>query len=324
MSSPSAPWQDVQIKGYAVVPSFLDAPEISRLIEQFEKAQQRPRKNLNFETPFLPYGRLKPFTNKLLAAARAASSSTQIYDRLGMGIFYATKLYGKRKASSSDWNWHTDTTIHYVAPNYLNFWVPLVKPDRQRSGLQVVGFDALEARHPELAHSLRGRGSTRVIQRDGSTIFRDTARRMNIAIADPNLLEGLAQTPTLGPGDCLVMRNDVFHRTQDNETDRVAISFRVFGSTTVVSRQALMDMSSAKFNNMARVRSAFARRFAAFQIAGCDQISNVLYDTLHGELTKREYNLQLARGGTELDDIDFEQLVYELAQEYRGGAFRGG
>ncbi len=322
MSSPSAPWQDVQIKGYAVVPSFLDAPEISGLIAQFEKAQQRPHQNLNFETPFLPHGRLRPFTNKLLAAAHAASSSTQIYDRLRIGIFYATKLY--RKAYTNDWNWHTDTTVHYVDPNYLNFWVPLVKPDRQRSGLQVVGFDALEARHPDLAHSLRGQGSTRVIQRDGSTIFRDTARRMTIAVADPNLLEGLAHTPTLGPGDCLVMRNDVFHRTQDKETDRLAISFRVFGSTTVVSRQALMDMGSAKFNNMARVRPAFARRFAAFQIAGCDQISNVLYDTLHDELTKREYNLQLAGGGTELDDTDFEQLIYELAQEYRGGAFGGG
>jgi len=323
MFSPSARWQDVQIKGYAVVPSFLDAPEISGLIAAFEKAREIPRQNPNFMGHLLHKNRLKPFRNKLLAAARAASSSTQVYDRLGMGIYYATKLYLKWHLKA-DCLWHTDSTIHYVDPNYLNFWIPLVKPDRQRSGLQVVGFDALEARHPDLAHSLRGQGSTRVIQRDGSTIFRDTARRTTIAIADPNLLEGLAQTPALGPGDCLVMRNDVLHRTQDDETDRVAISFRVFGSTTVVSRQALMDMGSAKFNNMARVRPPFARRFAAFQIAGCDQMSNVLYDALYEEMTKREYNLQLARGATELDDTDFEQLIYELAQEYRDGAFRGG
>jgi len=323
MFSPSAPWQDVQIKGYAVIPSFLDSPEISGLIAQFEKAEQRPLKNLNFPTPFLPSGRLRPFRNKLLAAAHAASSSTEIYDRLGMGIFYATKLYRRNEAPSSDWKWHTDTTIHYLDPSSLNFWIPLIKPDRQRSGLHVVGFDALEASQPELAHSLRGHGSTRVFQRDGSTIFRDTARRTTMAIAVPDLLEGLAQTPALGPGDCLVMRNDVFHRTQDNETDRLAISFRVFGSTKVFSRQALMDMGSAKFNNMARVRASFARRFATFQIAGCDQISSVLYHELHDELASREYKLQLARGGAELDDTDFEQLVYELAQEYRGGAFRG-
>jgi hypothetical protein len=301
--------EDVRTKGYAVVPGFLAEPEMELLAGEFEKLREGARPNPNFNTRFLPRKHLAPFNDKVVAAAKLASPPPLIMDRLRIGIFYATKI-------AWQWDWHTDTTSHYMHPRYLNFWIPLRKPDRRRSGLCVVGFDALTAHCPDLARELLDHGSTRVVIRDGRTVFHDTARRKVFEIASPTIMDQLAVAPELGPGDALILRNDVFHRTQDNETERLAISFRVNPSNTVVTRQALMDMGSAKFNNMARMRGAFARRFAAFEIARRDTLAAVEYDDIVDELEARERRLCQKLKVQALEDGQFQNLVYDLAQEY--------
>ena len=51
----------------------------------------------------------------------------------------------------------------------------------------------------------------------------------------------LAQTLELDPGDLLLLRGDMIHRTQDTETDRVSLSFRAGNAETAVHRARLAD-----------------------------------------------------------------------------------
>jgi hypothetical protein len=309
MASRMTTAEEVQTRGYAVVPEFLTESERALLAGEFDTLIDAARPNPNFNTRFLPRERLAPFTDKIVAAAKLASRPPLVMDRLRVGIFYATKI-------AWQWDWHTDTTSHYLHPHYLNFWIPLRKPDRTRSGLCVVGFDALTARDPDLANELLGRGSTRVVVRDGKTVFHDTARRKVIEVPNQDLMEQLAATPELGPGDALILRNDVFHRTQDSDTERLAISFRVNSSNTVVTRQSLMEMGSAKFNNMARMRTTFTKRFATFQIAQRDTLPAIEYDAIYDELDAREKRLCRKLCVQFLDDAQFQNLVYDFAREY--------
>jgi hypothetical protein len=51
----------------------------------------------------------------------------------------------------------------------------------------------------------------------------------------------IGDTPQLEAGDLLLLRGDVFHKTQDTDTDRIAISFRMVNSKTIVRRSSLVS-----------------------------------------------------------------------------------
>ncbi len=87
-----------------------------------------------------------------------------VMDKLRTGIFYATRL-------GIQFAWHTDSTSLYAHQNYLNFWIPLIKPLRTCSGVSIVDFEALGKHRPELAKHFIGRGSARVVVRNGRTVL---------------------------------------------------------------------------------------------------------------------------------------------------------
>ncbi len=86
-------------------------------------------------------------------------------------------------------------------------------------------------------------------------------------------LDDLACTPQLDAGDLLLMRNDMFHRTQDNDTARVALSVRAAYSSAVVKRAQLANGGLAKAARMAKARRQFESMFRAFDEAGQDEMA---------------------------------------------------
>jgi hypothetical protein len=309
VSAVEIPWHDVQTRGYVVVPGFLSAQEIALLVDSFGAVAGEERKNPNFNTRYLPVKTRSLFAPKILPVARRVSPPDMVMNKLRTAIYYATRL-------GVQWEWHTDSTSHYIHPHYLNFWIPLIKPHRNRSGLSIVDFESLGRRFPEIAKHFVGRGATRVVVRDGKTVFHDNATLKVFEIPDPDVMTELAVTPDLGPGDLLLLRSDVFHRSQDGETERLAISFRVVSSTAIVSRQMLMAMGAAKFNNMARMRTHFAKRFATFEIAQRDELTSAEYDALFYELEAREAALCERLGVKHLNNGQFEDMIYEMRGEY--------
>lgn len=298
----------VATTGFAIVPGFLSAAEIAALVDEFTAVAQGDTRNPNF-TGLRFAGRdiRKRFAPKIVAAARQATGAS--FNKLRAGIYYATRL-------GIELDWHTDTSSYYVYPSFVNLWIPLVKPDRRRSGLDVIDFAAFEARCPEPAAQLRGRGGTRVVVRNGKTVFHDSDRLRYHEVPDPELMDALAVVPELGPGDLLMMRSDVFHRTQDADTDRLAISFRVVDSKAIVTRQMLASMGPAKFNNMARMRSQFIKRFATFEIAGRDALSIREYDAIYRLLEARETEVCHRLDTEALTTPQLKDLIDELAAQY--------
>lgn len=185
-------------------------------------------------------------------------------NRIGGGIYFATD-------AGINFGWHQDHEsyfLHQSHRHYLNVYVPVIKPEVRLSNLVVVPADRFRARAPALWKTLEWGGACSADVRPGSTrtTFRDDHAGAEHGHAD-FLLDEIAETPELAAGDALLMRGDLFHRTQDTSTARVALSIRVSNDMSRVCRTHFEQSCEAKSWFVERnpqlydaVRRVFARR----------------------------------------------------------------
>lgn len=282
------PWKDLDAKGYAVVPAFLTAPEIERFRADYDAVDraaktrdpgpdEATRAEDGIDVPYkvrhvTPAARAA-IEDKLNAVAKIVAQETTVrVDSHAGGVFgniYFT-TNGDRGLS-----WHQDSVSYYAYQNhhdYLNFYIPIAKPVREKSNLSVIPFDALEARSPEMCRKLRGKGATRFVAKRGTTVIHDNDRGGTHGTL-PYLLDEIAVTPELGAGDLLVLRGDMIHRTQDTTTRRIAMSLRMMNARTKVQRAALVRGGLVKTIVMVQLRNDFRRLFDCFDAAGRDALT---------------------------------------------------
>jgi hypothetical protein len=228
-----AVWRDLQTKGYVVVPSFLSGPEIQFLIEAFESANSFA----NAATYRMVSSEVvEAFRPKLAQTVAAIGRETDLrVDLLTGSVYFAIKL-------GTDLGWHQDHESFYQFGDhyhYLNFYIPFKKPVREKSNLSVIPLDELAKRSPKVYERRKGKGACVASSFMGRTILQDHDRGGYSALSFN--FDEIGVTPELGPGDLLLLRGDVFHKTQDTDTDRIAISFRMVNSKTIVRRSSLVS-----------------------------------------------------------------------------------
>jgi hypothetical protein len=186
-------------------------------------------------------------------------------DRLLKGYYFATAYV--------NYGWHQDfDVIAQDLVNYLNVYIPIVKPLREKSNLSVIPFDALAAQSGTACRRLKGgcahvlsplgdgRPGLRVLDtRDGSTFELDV----------PVDLQQVAVTPELAAGDLLLVRADVIHRTQDASTERIAISIRAVNGASTLCHETLMQCGSL----VERQRAEAEPLLACFAEHGTTQVT---------------------------------------------------
>jgi hypothetical protein len=230
-------WDDLATRGFVVVPGFLDTADLEILRQDF--AAQALNLNRNLKTKPVAAGALARIRPKLdAAAAQVRAGGVVRVDTLTDGSYFATGL-GVNEM------WHQDHESYFLYQehfHYLNFWIPIEKPDPERTNLCVLPFDALAARHPGAA--LVGNGAAHIATGGGrSTIYLDD-RGGSVAL-DFDVSE-IAVVPAVAAGDLVLLRGDVFHRTQDASTRRVAVSFRMINSASIVRKQRYFEGGSVK------------------------------------------------------------------------------
>ena len=169
--------------------------------------------------------------------------------------------------------WHQDYESFFSSQNhydYLNFYIPIVKPLREKSNLTVVPFDALERESPRTFQRVVRGGATRFVDVGDQRIA--VAEDAGTAHVLPVDIERLAETPLLSGGDLLLMRGDVIHRTQDTDTERVSLSLRVASTKTVIRRSRLADGPLAKARTMTNNPPMYEPIFRAFEDTGKDEL----------------------------------------------------
>jgi hypothetical protein len=103
-------------------------------------------------------------------------------------------------------------------------------------------LDRLRESSPDAYSLVAGKGAIGCKYKAGSTtvLLRDTGAKYKLDFD----IEAIAEAPELAEGDLLLFRGDVLHRTQDRETDRLAVSFRMANTQSVVRREHMLEWGS--------------------------------------------------------------------------------
>ena len=170
-------------------------------------------------------------------------------------------------------NWHQDHESYFTWQNqfdYLNFYLPIVKPLRNKTNLCIVPFDVLETREPQdvpprgagrRVHDLRSR---RPADRDAGS-----ARRHSSGSRQP---ERAGVHAAARRGRSAADAGDILHKTEDNDTDRVSLSIRAANSRTMVRRAQLADGGLVKASVMSRNQQRYLTMFRVFDEAGRSEL----------------------------------------------------
>jgi len=257
--------KDLESKGFVHVPGFLTPAELQVCCEDYLAVPVDSNRNYalsNASSRVIDVLRssIKDVINRVNAATDIRA------DLLLAAQYFATKRGIK-------FFWHQDHESYFITQNhydYLNLYIAVVKPRPEKSNLSIVPFDVLKQQNPE---------TYRRVFRSGAATIRTIGTRDVVVHDDTGSLHAvsttfdrLAVTPELNAGDLLLMRGDILHKTQDEDTARVALSIRLASSKTIVRRSRLADGGKAKSAMMSRNIETYQRVFEAFEAAGRDEM----------------------------------------------------
>jgi len=129
------------------------------------------------------------------------------------GVFYHTNV---SVLNTLHFGWHVDAERYWLYQdsfNVLNFIVYLDKSHPLEAGLQLVPFDALRARSPELHKLVLHGGALAFTKISSNSMVVKNENNDNFTIMDFHL-DNVSCTLDLRVGDLLLIRGDVIHRTQ--------------------------------------------------------------------------------------------------------------
>lgn len=259
-------WKDLETRGFVHIPHFLSPEELEASRADYTE-QPVDAANRNYALSVASEQGVGLVRQRIQDVLTAVSANTSLkVDQILGGNYFATKrgiVFG----------WHQDHGSYFDYQNhfdYLNFYIPVFKPLRNKSNLCLLPFDDLERESPETFRRVVGRGASWTFDMGGrQLVVQDDTGATHLAQAN---LERLTYIPQLEAGDLLLMRGDVFHRTEDNDTDRVALSIRAAHSKTMVRRARLADGGLAKASNMAKNYRHYEAMFRAFEAAGRNEL----------------------------------------------------
>lgn len=265
-------WADLKTRGFQVVRKFLQLSQVEALVQDFEQGKSPEQYPFGFK----PTGRraLATVSTTIQTALDQIRSQTDLLtdsvNFLTLSHYVAAWLAQRPYILHQDFD--LDFRLTGDHRNYLNFWMPIIKPRPELTNVAVLPMDRLYERSPEAYHKVLGGGGQRWIPQDGRTavygdrgaILEDETQPLFWLDLD---LEELLEVPHLEAGDLLLMRGDVVHRTQDLETRRVAASVRATATSKVLSR----DRAAYHPGDVAEPVLKMLDR--CFQTRGCDRVT---------------------------------------------------
>lgn len=242
-------YKDFETKGYTVIRSFLTPDELLVFKSDFDFVKRlqfsAPTNNYNI-VPTAVHLRIK---TKITDLIKEISKNTDVStDLIVPTSYYYSNLQSAR------YYYHQDHESFYVFQqnrNYLNFWIPIIKPDPVKSGLIVIPMDQLKELIPNDIDRVIGNGATGYYP-DGN-ITRVVNDNDDSEYTLPANITTIEVIPELNEGDLLLMRGDLIHSTQDTDTDRTAISIRCTKSTEPISKKVFLDGGQRKKEILAGV-----------------------------------------------------------------------
>ena len=219
--------------GYTVISNFLNSRELEILRNDYN----------NTADFFGEYGiklvsksAIGFITNKINQTLLDITNSTSII----VDTVNHPQLYINNQKTYFDWHQdHESWYIEQESTNHVNLYMPLHKELPNKSGISIVPMTAL-ADHINL---FANKGARRFIAGETTTVIDDDLGYEFYLDFDIN---ERSVTPNLIPGDLLIMRGDMIHKTQDSDTERYSISIRCTHGEKKISKSRLFSGCEVK------------------------------------------------------------------------------
>jgi ectoine hydroxylase-related dioxygenase (phytanoyl-CoA dioxygenase family) len=212
--------KELDSDGYTVLKNIITEPEIEKLYQIYTYSAI-VNKIGNKKRVIVRSWNTGILDTKIYDLMSAINSNTSLkLDIISSGVgYFDTAFYNNV--------WHQDhepVTYYKDAFNAINLWIPLVKPDEHKSGLDIIPFSKLS---PADITYFKGFGARRIVSENNKTYALDDNNRGHRTDFSFDINE-LSVSPAISVGDVLVMRGDTIHKTQDTDTHRIALSIRCF------------------------------------------------------------------------------------------------
>lgn len=217
--------------GYIIIPEFLTLDEVSMVADEYQLSlTDNENKNYDIARPannskvLLLYPKFRRML-RLIAKNSDINTDTLI----SSGYFSNERV---------NFTWHQDHEPYYKwqdSYHSLNFWIPIIKPNPNQSGLDVVSFESLLELDPVTVKTqLIGKGAQTFVPQGMTTLVnnQDTGGQFNLSVN----IDDIKHTPSIRPGDLLLMRQDLIHQTQAPNSVRVALSVRAINSSHLIRK----------------------------------------------------------------------------------------
>lgn len=253
--------------GYAIVRGFLDDETCDKFLAEFE-AQPGVENRNYIARPVGQEGLERFYPIFMEKGQEILKDSVYGTDMLAWGDYFSIK-------DGVDAKWHLDHETYFLWQDHFrsyNFYIPIVKPDPKKSNLSVIPVSRLTEEMPELGHDLLGKGARMMIEVDGEWVVYDEENCRVTTKVEPEIIDKMCLTPELAKGDLLLARGDVFHKTQDTTTRRVALSVRAISSTSLVKKSTLISGGASKLCYLTEGRQAYNMLLDMYEVLGTDEI----------------------------------------------------
>jgi ectoine hydroxylase-related dioxygenase (phytanoyl-CoA dioxygenase family) len=229
--------------GFAVVKNFLTDQEIQQQLLDYTAQKHNSAGQIKIKNhSLLKAGTEHNLTDKIKILLDLVTQQTDIsIDLVGpTGMYFDTQL--------ADLAWHQDHESYYVwqtGYHQINFWIPLIKPDPNCSGLRVVPMDDLKSCIGNLYDQrIVNQGAKRFESAGLKTLVVDDERGDEFEL--PVNIDSIAVCPEISAGDVLLVRGDVIHATQDVNTHRVTLAIRTVNGKNIVHREKFQNQCNMK------------------------------------------------------------------------------
>ena len=223
--------KDFKQTGYAVIKDWLSESEIQQFIEDFETQEQTSNENYNIKCA--SHRILKSFKPRILEVCNAVN----LVKGGNIDLIMPSDPSNMYAESSLGWGWHQEHEPQCMLQdlnNYINLWIVLIKEDSDLSGLSIIPTNKILEAIPQKDHELLfGEAAKNYIPEEDITYVK--VLREEPVVTIPFNINTLAVSPSVSPGDVILLDGKTIHRTQDSHKKRLALSIRcIDGSTQLI------------------------------------------------------------------------------------------
>jgi hypothetical protein len=235
--------KDLETKGYVIINDFLDRTLLEHLKSDYVSQKEiflKTHNNITGQSIVESSYRLDKIINTVVL---------DIVKETNLNLGYPSTTGDYFDNQINDFVWHQDHKSYFGnkdSYNAINCWIPIIKNSLDESGIQIIPHDSFNNLSPEIFKTrIKGQGAKSFKVLNDHTLMRDAIQGTDTTL--PFNINSIAITPKLKEGDLLILRQDLIHRTQDQNTKRVAISVRCYSKNYTGSTNTDFDEWLAKF-----------------------------------------------------------------------------